>query len=52
MNIGLNGHEFEQTVGESGGQRSLACYGPWHDLATEEVKQLTECCRSFVHFTI
>ena len=24
----LNGHESEQTPGESGGQRSLACYGP------------------------
>ena len=24
----LNGHESEQTLGESGGQRSLACYGP------------------------
>ena len=21
----LNGHEFEQTVGDDGGQRSLAC---------------------------
>ena len=29
MNIGLSGHEFEQTVGDSGGQRSLAFYGPW-----------------------
>ena len=25
----LNGHEFEQTPGDSGEQRSLACYGPW-----------------------
>ena len=24
----LNGHEFEQTPGDSGGQRSLACYSP------------------------
>ena len=24
----LNGHEFEQTPGDSGGQRSLVCYGP------------------------
>ena len=25
----LNGHEFEQTPGDSGGQRSLARCGPW-----------------------
>ena len=36
----LNGHEFEQTSGDSGGQKSLVCYSPWgcrvgHDLATE-----------------
>ena len=36
----LNGHEFEQTLGDSEGQGSLACCSPWsgrvgHDLATE-----------------
>ena len=25
----LKGHEFEQTLGHSGGKRSLACYSPW-----------------------
>ena len=25
----LNGHEFEQTLGENAGYRSLACYSPW-----------------------
>ena len=25
----LNGHKFEQTLGDSRGQRSLACYSPW-----------------------
>ena len=25
----LNGHESEQTPGDSGGQGSLACYSPW-----------------------
>ena len=25
----LNGHEFEQTPGDSGGQRSLVYYSPW-----------------------
>ena len=37
----LNGHEFEQTPGDSGGQGSLACCRLWgrrvgHDLATEQ----------------
>ena len=37
----LNGHEFEQTPGDSEGQRSLVCYSPWggrvgHDRATEQ----------------
>ena len=25
----LNGHEFEQSLGDSGGQGSLTCYNPW-----------------------
>ena len=25
----LNGHEFEQTLGDSEGQGSLVCYSPW-----------------------
>ena len=25
----LNGHEFEQTAGESEGQESLVCCSPW-----------------------
>ena len=25
----VNGHEFEQTLGESEGQGSLACCSPW-----------------------
>ena len=34
----LNGHELEQTLGDSGGQRSLVCYSPGGhtcDLASE-----------------
>ena len=26
---GLNGHELEQTLGDSEGQGSLACCSPW-----------------------
>ena len=25
----LNGHEFEQTLGDSAGQRGLVCCSPW-----------------------
>ena len=38
----FNGYEFEQTLGDSGGQRSLVCGSPWgsqrveHNLATEQ----------------
>ena len=37
----LNGYEFEQTLGESEGQGSLACYSPWgcrvrHNWVTEQ----------------
>ena len=38
----LNGHEFEQTPGDSGGKGSLAYFSPWgsqrirHNLATEQ----------------
>ena len=30
----LNGHEFEETLGGSGGQRSLACYRLWDQIQT------------------
>ena len=39
---GLSGHEFEQTLGDTERQGSLACCSPWvqkesrHDLATEQ----------------
>ena len=37
----LNGHESEQTPGDSEGQASLACYSPWgrKELDTAEQQQ-------------
>ena len=35
----LNGHEFEQTRGESGAQMSLACYSPWGHKELEMTQQ-------------
>ena len=43
----LNGHEFEQTLGDSEGQGNPACCSPWgrrvtYDLATEQQQQPAE----------
>ena len=34
----LNEHEFEQTLGGSGGQRSPACYSPWGGKSQTQLK--------------
>ena len=36
----LNGHEFEQTLGDGGGQRSLACCSPWAHKELDTIEQL------------
>ena len=36
----LNGHEFEQIQGDSGGQVSLACYSPWDRKEWDMTEQL------------
>ena len=36
----LNGHEFEQTLGDSEGQGSLACCGPWVRKELDMTQQL------------
>ena len=36
----LNGHEFEQTPGDSGGQGILACYSPWSGKESDKTEQL------------
>ena len=59
----LNGHEFEQTLGDSEGQRSLLCCNPWgrrvrHHLAAEQQQnsgynslrcKKHPCCSSLLH---
>ena len=32
----LNGYEFEQTLGDSGGQRNLACCNQWAHKESEK----------------
>ena len=36
----INGHEFEQTPGDSEGQRSLAYCSPWGHKETDTTEQL------------
>ena len=36
----LNGHEFEQTPGDSEGQESLACCSPWGHKESDTTWQL------------
>ena len=36
----LNGHEFEQTLGDSEGQGSLGCCSPWGRKELDMTKQL------------
>ena len=36
----LNGHEFEQTPGDSEGQGSLACWSPW-DCKESDMTEVT-----------
>ena len=44
----LDGHEFEQALGVSDGQRSLACYSPWGHKESDTTEQLnTPCCAAF-----
>ena len=36
----LNGHEFEQTLGDSEGQRTLACFSPWGHKESDTTERL------------
>ena len=36
----INGHEFEQTLGDSEGERSLACCSPWGRKELDTIEQL------------
>ena len=36
----LNGHEFEQVLGDGEGQGNLACSGPWGSKGSDMTEQL------------
>ena len=39
---GLNGHEFEQTLGDSEGPGSLACCSPWGPKELDTTERLND----------
>ena len=43
----LNEYEFEQTLGDSEGQESLACYSPWGCKESEMTYRLNNNNHSF-----
>ena len=45
----LNGHEFEKTVGDSVGQGSLACCGPWGCKKLDMTQQLNSNNLFYIH---
>ena len=53
----LNGHEFEQPLGVSDGQGSLACCSPWdlkegHNLATEQQQHVASFSKKMVQMNL
>ena len=44
----LNGREFEQTPGDSGRQRSLACSSPWGHKQSDMTEQQQQSNCSFI----
>ena len=51
----LNGHEYEQSLGDNEGQGSLICCSAWgrrvgHDLGTEQYKKQCYCSHKIVFF--
>ena len=46
MHHQLNGHEFEQILGDSGGQRSLVCCKPWGRKESDLTQQLNTTTNS------
>ena len=47
----LNGHEFEQALGDDEGQGSLACCSPWGHKESDTIERLNNNCLSWPHQT-
>ena len=48
----LNGHDFEQTLGDSGGQRSLVCYSSWGYKESDMTLQLNNNLVTWISFPL
>jgi len=48
----LNGHEFEQTLGDSEGQGSLACCRPWGCRESDMTEQLNNYNKNDVFISL
>ena len=44
----LNRHEFEQSLGDSEGQGSLACCSPWGGKESDTTERLNNVCGMWV----
>ena len=44
----LNGHEFEQTLGDSEGQGRLACCSPWGQKGSDMTEQIALSLSHFI----
>ena len=44
----FNGHEFEQTLGDTEGQGSLVCCSPWDHRESDTTEQL----KNNIHFSM
>ena len=46
----LNGHEFQQTLGDDKEQRSLKCYSPWDCKESDTTEHLNNIISDNIHF--
>ena len=44
----LNGHEFEQTLGDSEGKGSLTCCSPWGHKELDMTEQMNKIAMNFM----
>ena len=51
-NHGLNGHEFEQTLGDCEGQGNLACFSPSGLKESDPTERLNNHFYNVVHYYI
>ena len=48
----MDGHQFQQTLGDSEGQGSMACYSPWDCKESDTTEQLNKKSKDSLHLSI